>query len=347
MKKRDVINLIRYHSENNEPAFRAEALNIAQEFDQAGDTQLAEYIMALLSDANTFVPQMDETPCFLSAVAPVTSSLPLPEPIANDISGIVNAIKANAGVSKFLFQGPPGTGKTEAAKQIARILGRDLFMVNFDQLIDSKLGQTGKNIDSLFQEIACFRRPERAIVLFDEIDALALDRVSSNDVREMGRATSILLREFDSMDSSVAIIATTNLFDSFDKALTRRFDACVNFDRYTREDLGEIAELMLNDTLSKFKGAAKDIRLFRKIFSLADNLPYPGDLRNMIRTSIAFADPESEYDYLRRLYVQLFPVHPLKPRSLQERGFTVREIGKLTGVPKSTVSRMLSGERDE
>ncbi len=224
MKKRNVINLIRYHSERNEPAFRAEALAIAQEFDKAGDAQLSEYIMALLSDANTFIPQMDEAPCFLSAVSPAVSALPLPEVIASDISGITNAIRGNVGVNKFLFQGPPGTGKTEAAKQIARILNRDMFMVDFDLLIDSKLGQTGKNIDTLFSEISSFRHPEKVIILFDEIDALALDRSSNNDVREMSRATSILLRELDRLDDSIALIATTNLFDSFDRALVRRFD---------------------------------------------------------------------------------------------------------------------------
>lgn len=344
MKKRNVINLIRYHSEDNEPAFRAEALAIAQDFDKAGDVQLAEYIMALLSDTNTFVPQSNDDPCYLSAVRVAASSLPLPDSIASDITGIVNAIRANAGLNKFLFQGPPGTGKTEAAKQVARILGRDLFMVDFDLLIDSKLGQTGKNIDALFQEIAGFRHPERAMVLFDEIDALALDRVNSNDVREMGRATSILLREFDRMDSSLVVIATTNLFASFDKALTRRFDACVDFDRYTREDLAEIAEVILDEILPKFKNTGRDMRLFRKIFSLTDTLPYPGDLHNMIRASVAFADPENSFDYLRRLYLQISGEHVVDPKTLQGQGFTMREIEKLTGIPKSTVSRMLDGE---
>lgn len=347
MKKRNVINLIRYHSENNEPAFRAEALAIAQEFDQAGDTQLAEYIMALLSDANTFVPQMDDKPCYLSKVSPANTPLPLPESIASDVKGITNAIRANAGVNKFLFQGPPGTGKTEAARQIARVLNRDLFMVDFDLLIDSKLGQTGKNIDALFREISNFRHPERVIVLFDEIDALALDRVNGNDVREMGRATSILLREFDRMDESVAVIATTNLFGSFDKALVRRFDACVDFSRYSQQDLADVAEAILNEFLPKFKNAARDMRLFKKIISLAEKLPYPGDLRNMIRTSMAFADPESDSDYLTRLYLQVSGEGAVEPKRLQTQGFTMREIEKLTGISKSTVSRMLGGEGDE
>lgn len=347
MKKRSVINLIRYHSERNEPAFRAEALAIAQEFDKTGDAQLAEYVMALLSDANTFVPQMDETPCFLSAVGPAISALPLPEAIASDIVGITNAIRCNAGVNKFLFQGPPGTGKTEAAKQVARIVGRDVFMVDFDLLIDSKLGQTGKNIDALFSEISNFKHPEMAIILFDEIDALALDRNSSNDIREMSRATSILLRELDRLDDSIVIIATTNLFDAFDRALVRRFDACVSFDRYSQDDLADIAEAIANELLPKFKNAGRDMRLFKKILSLSNDLPYPGDLRNMIKSAIAFSDPESEYDYLKRLYRQLTNFVAIDVNVLREQGFTVREMEKLTGISKSTLSRQLNGGSDE
>lgn len=347
MKKRNVINLIRYHSERNEPAFRAEALAIAQEFDKAGDTQLSEYIMALLSDANTFVPQMDEAPCFLSAVSPAVSALPLPEIIASDISGITNAIRGNVGVNKFLFQGPPGTGKTEAAKQIARILNRDMFMVDFDLLIDSKLGQTGKNIDALFSEISSFRHPEKVIVLFDEIDALALDRSSNNDIREMSRATSILLRELDRLDDSIALIATTNLFDAFDRALVRRFDACVSFDRYSQDDLIEIAETITTELLTKFKNVGRDMRLFKKILSLSDCLPFPGDLKNIIKSDIAFSDPENEYDYLKRLYKQFTDSATINIDILKKQGFTIREMEKLTGISKSTLSRQLNGGNDE
>ena len=60
MKKKNVLNLIKYYSEKNDSAFRTEAYEIAKDFDKNGDYQLAEYIMALLSNANTFVPQMNE-----------------------------------------------------------------------------------------------------------------------------------------------------------------------------------------------------------------------------------------------------------------------------------------------
>ena len=56
MKKKNVINLIRYYAEKNDPAFREEAYEIARDFDASGDFQLSEYIMALMSSANAFVP---------------------------------------------------------------------------------------------------------------------------------------------------------------------------------------------------------------------------------------------------------------------------------------------------
>ena len=60
MKKKNIINLIKYYSEENDAGFRGEAYEIAKDFDEAGDSQLAEYIMALMSNANTFIPQMSE-----------------------------------------------------------------------------------------------------------------------------------------------------------------------------------------------------------------------------------------------------------------------------------------------
>lgn len=67
----------------------------------------------------------------------------------------------NAGINKFLFQGAPGTGKTEAVKQLARILEREIYMVDFSAIIDSKMGQTQKNMSELFKEINGFVHPEK------------------------------------------------------------------------------------------------------------------------------------------------------------------------------------------
>ena len=350
LKKRNVINLIRYHEDRNESAFRAEASEIARDFEAAGDVELAAYIMALISDANAFVPQAlrEDGGDFLRRFESASAPLPLPEAIAMDVTGVCNAISHNVGVNKFLFQGPPGTGKTQTSRQIARITNRELYLVDFNAVIDSKLGQTGKNIGRLFAEINDMRHPDKAVVLFDEIDALALDRVNNHDVREMGRATSALLKELDSLNEQVVLIATTNLYAELDKALVRRFDSIIDFGRYSRDDLLEISEVMLSGLLDKFKNVARNVRLFRKIMNQMPEIPYPGDLENMLRTSLAFSKPGDLYDYLRRLYSQVCPGKSIKDYAqLSRQGFTLREIEVLSEVPKTTISRELREVRGE
>lgn len=347
MKKQSILNLIRCHAEHNEAGFRTEAAEIAREFDSLGDSELASYIMTLISSAETFVPQQaNGVVCnspFLEKISTDSDILLLPDAIVSDVLGSVNAVRRRIGSNKFMFQGPPGTGKTEAAKQMARLLNRDLFLVNTAALVDSKLGQTSKNIESLFRSIGGILHQERVVILFDEIDAIALDRTNQQDLREMGRATTEILKGMDRMSDSVVLIATTNLYAHFDKAVMRRFDYVIDFKRYEQKDLVSIAEKFLDKYLNKIKLANRDVRLFRKMLSLANSLPYPGELQNMIKSSVAFSDPANGFDYLRRLYVALVGKAPNDPKTLQDQGFTVREIGQLMSQSKSGVGRLLQG----
>lgn len=346
MKKKNILNLIKYHTEKNDFQFRNEAIEIARYFDSVGDNQLSEYIMSLLSTTNTFVPQGESfDSLFFRKVEPSNNSLPLPKVIMDDVRGIINAVNHNLGINKFLFKGSPGTGKTETVKQVARLLDRQLYMIEFSELIDSKMGQTSKNIVSVFNEINRVPYPSNIVVLFDEIDAIALDRVNSNDLREMGRVTSTILKEMDKLNEEVVLIATTNLFDNFDKALTRRFDSIIDFDRYDRDDLIEIAESILNTLLKKFKSAGRDMKIFKKILNNMETIPNPGELKNMIKVSLAFSDPANEFDYLKRLLNNTIKEpQNITLKELSNMGFTVREIEVLTGISKSQVSRELKGE---
>ncbi len=344
MKKKNVINLVKYYAEKNDAGFRNEAYEIARDFDNAGDYQLAEYIMSLLANVNTFVPQMLENKSdYFEKLESNEDMLLLPDEITQDLIGIVNAIERRVGINKFLFQGAPGTGKTEAVKQLARILNREIYMVNFASVVDSKLGQTQKNLAELFDEINGFAQPDKVIVLFDEIDAIALDRTNANDHREMGRATSSLLKNFDRVNENIVIIATTNLYNLFDKALVRRFDSVIDFNRYSNADLMEIAEKILDRYLDKLKLGNRDIRLFRKIMGLSGELPLPGELKNIIKSSVAFSDADDGTDYFRRLYYAVCGERPEDIKKLQDQGFTVREIEVLTKKSKSSVSRELKG----
>lgn len=342
MKKQNLINLVKYHVEKKEDAFINEVAAIARAFDAKGEEDIAQYLMELISTANFYVPQASyKNLQYLRKVNYSNNPLILPDSIEQDIIGITKAISNKSGLSKFLFYGKPGTGKTESAYQIARILSRDILSVDFEQLIDSRLGETAKNVAKLFDEINHLQYG-KVIVVFDEIDSLVLDRINSNDLREMGRVTSVFLRELDSLNENIVLIATTNLFENFDKAIIRRFDATISFNRYSKEDLIDIADSILTATLKKATNTRKDMKLFHKILQNMPAIPYPGDLKQLIKTAVAFSDETNEYDYLRKLYLALHP-NENEPslQTLSEEGYTVREIEILTRIPKSSVSRKL------
>jgi hypothetical protein len=103
----------------------------------------------------------------------------------------------------------------------------------------------------------------------------------------------------------------------------------------------DISEEYLNKFLTTFNLSKKDIRLFRKIIRLLSPLPFPGDLKNLIKTAVAFSNPDDELDYFRRLYYTITGAKPDDIRKLQEQGFTIREIEILTKIPKSSVARGL------
>lgn len=344
MKKQNLVNLVKYHAENNNEAFISEVAEIAKDFDADGDKEFAQYLMELVSNANFYVPQQSyKNLKYLQKREYSNKPLLLPNIIEEDIIGIARAINNKSGLSKFLFYGEPGSGKTESAYQIARILNRDILSVDFEQLVDSRLGETAKNVSLLFDEINHISF-NNSLVVFDEIDSIVLDRINKNDVREMGRVTSLFLKQLDKVNSDIPIIATTNLFQNFDKALIRRFDAVISFDRYSKQDLIEVADSILVNNLKKAQNLRQDIRLFNKILNKMEQIPYPGDLKQIIKTSIAFSDNTNKYDYLRKIYLTLNGnPEKIDIQKLSEDGFTTREIEILSRIPKSSVSRKLKG----
>ena len=82
-----------------------------------------------------------------------------------------------------------------------------------------------------------------------------------------------------------------------------------------------------------------------KIFKLYQEIPYPGDLNNIIRSTIAFSDFSNPYGYMSNLYQKIVGKEVGSDlKKLKEQGFSVREIEKLTGISKSSVSRGITNE---
>ena len=153
--------------------------------------------------------------------------------------------------------------------------------------------------------------------------------------------TRTFLRELDNLDSQVLLVATTVLCDQPVNDLARHFDAVISFDRYSQDDLMKIAENLLNQYWKPLRTRGQDRRLLRKILRQKSPLPYPGDLRNRIRTAAALCDPDGESDFFRRLYSAYLGREPKDPKELKNQGFTVREIAALTGSSRSPIDRKL------
>src|SRR5919107_2919190 len=127
----------------------------------------------------------------------------------------------------FNFAGPPGTGKTICAEAIAHALGRRLLLVRYAELESLWAGETPKNVAAVFPRA----REERAVLLFDEADALASRRsttVHHGFERESNTTISVLLQELERYDG--VVIFATNLAANFDPAFERRIRTHVLFE---------------------------------------------------------------------------------------------------------------------
>jgi SpoVK/Ycf46/Vps4 family AAA+-type ATPase len=129
-----------------------------------------------------------------------------------------------AGINLY---GASGTGKTMAAHAIAAQLGRGILPVDYSQIESKYVGETSKNITSLFD---CAKR-ENAIIFFDEADALLSKRVtdmsSSTDV-SVNQTRSHLLLLINDYDD--IILFATNFITNYDPAFIRRISAHVKFE---------------------------------------------------------------------------------------------------------------------
>ena len=103
--------------------------------------------------------------------------------------------------------------------------------------MSSYLGETATNIRKIFE----FARRQPCVLFLDEFDAIARSRDDGGEHSELRRVVNSLLLFIDQIQPSGFLLAATNLDQSLDPAVWRRFDEVVWFDapdeRMTRKFL--------------------------------------------------------------------------------------------------------------
>lgn len=146
-----------------------------------------------------------------------------------------------------MLYGPPGTGKTLLAFSIARSTRSNLFTINGPSLSSAYHGETEARLREVFADA---KRNSPAIIVIDEVDALAPNREEGGEVER--RVVAMLLTLMDGLEEKgevkkdedegeeedeadqdkpdekprVVVIAATNRPNAIDPALRRpgRFD---------------------------------------------------------------------------------------------------------------------------
>lgn len=141
----------------------------------------------------------------------------------NDACHLLEAAKIPF-LNATLLWGQSGTGKSQFGRYLAYTMGKPFVYVNLCNMVGASLGETGRNLRSIFvfvEGIPC-------VFMLDELDAIAVNRGSiatggSGD--EMTRTTIGLMQCMDTVRKDVVLLAATNRKDMLDAAVLRRFTA--------------------------------------------------------------------------------------------------------------------------
>lgn len=194
--------------------------------------------------------------------------------------------------NRLLLSGPPGNGKTSVAEAIASELMLPFYVVRYEGVMSSFLGETAARLDNAFE----FARTRRCVLFFDELDAIAKERSDEHETGEIKRVVSTLLLQIDRLPPHVIFIGATNHGELLDRAAWRRFQIRVELGaptlaqatRFLKSlaarfggDLGctprTLADKLAGASFAELEEFALDVRR-RAVLELPD-----GDVRRIVR----------------------------------------------------------------
>ena len=252
----------------------------------------------------------------------------------------------------LLLSGPPGTGKTLLAAHVAAQLSRPFYVVRLDSVISSLLGDTAKNIRSVFD----FVPSQKAVLLLDEMDAVAKLRDDRYELGELKRVVNTVIQGLDSLDSHTVVIAATNHSHLLDPAIWRRFpykialrypDAGVREDLWSHFLFEDQDESKLSELLASFSEGLSGADI--EAISLAARRHALFDSRSVDLASVALAVSHS--DQGKTALPQREALDAQQKRRLAQElkvrnGLTGADIGRLLGVTRQAVYSYLKQDAE-
>lgn len=285
--KADILKLLlQSHAEGDESSFRKAALQLAAAESTAGHVRVAEEIRAIIAKLPPTSTRKQGPVIDIAAprgdLADILEGghreerlrdIVLRDDARQTLLRVVAENRSRGRLERFgvsprrrlLFHGAPGCGKTLAAAVLAGEMGLPLMTVRFDALFSRFLGATAVQLRAIFAEMP--RRP--GVYLFDEFDSVAKARGDSQDVGEMNRVVTAFLQLVDADVSGSIMVPATNHIELLDRAVFRRFDVIVSFDKPSREQIADLLKLRLS-TIGLTADAANLLAGLAEGWSFAD-----------------------------------------------------------------------------
>ncbi|MDA3940672.1 MAG: ATP-binding protein [Spirochaetia bacterium] len=129
--------------------------------------------------------------------------------------------------NRILLTGSPGNGKTSLAEAIATHLMYPFFIIRYENLIGSYLGETASRLNHVFE----YAKTRNCVLFFDEFDTIGKERGDTKETGEIKRVVSSLLLQMDRLPSYVVVITASNHPELLDKAVWRRFQIRINLEK--------------------------------------------------------------------------------------------------------------------
>lgn len=231
-----IVNLVRAGSEGDQKMFRSTVEAMAAEERAKNHNQLADRLEANLHAANVRAKSPEVVRSFdgghgglLYEIEPrrTLDSVLLSDEVQKPTLELIEEqhrrdLLRSYGLEprhRVLLSGPPGNGKTTVAEVIANELMVPLFVVRYEAVIGSYLGETSSRLKRLFD----FVRTHQCVLFFDEFDTLGKERGDTHETGEIKRVVSSLLLQIDSLPSHVVVVTATNHAELLDRAVWRRF----------------------------------------------------------------------------------------------------------------------------